>query len=128
VRDVPHLAEIQAARRTNNPPLRHQTRNNPKRAAEVCAGGSIYWVIAGAVQARQLVMEIIADVWDDGSPCCGLVLDTALVGVVPRTIRPFQGWRYLPVADAPPDVAAGAAGGDALPAEMRLALARLALL
>jgi len=130
VRDVAHLAEIQAARALRDPPLRHQTRNMPKRAAEICAGGSIYWVINRAVQARQLVTDIVQDSWDDGSKCAGLVLDPQLVRVAARAMKPFQGWRYLAPADAPPDLiaAGGISGIDELPEAVRLALTHLALL
>ncbi len=130
VRDVEHLAAIQAARAANDPPLRHQTRNMPKRAAEITAGGSIYWVINRAVVVRQLITDITKDIWDDGSPCTGLVLDKTLVRVAARSMKPFQGWRYLNPADAPPDIgAAGAVSGvDDLPEQMRLALTHLALL
>jgi hypothetical protein len=129
VRDVAHLAEIQARRGRENPPLRHQTRNMPKRADEILDGGSIYWVINRAVLVRQRILDIVKDVWDDGSVCTGLVLDPELVRLSPRVQKPFQGWRYLNAADAPADLAVGAASGaEALPAEMRLALTHLALL
>ncbi len=128
VRDIAHLAELQSARDAREPPLRHRTRHKPKRADEVCDGGSIYWVIGGVLQARQRVTEIIDDHWEDGSRCAGLVLDPVLVRVEARAMKPFQGWRYLPPADAPADIANATVGGDALPEAMRLALARLALL
>jgi hypothetical protein len=130
VRDIAHLAEIQTRRAEQNPPLRHQTRNMPKRAAELCAGGSIYWVINRAILARQLVTDIVPDVWDDGSRCAGLVLDPVLVRVAARAMKPFQGWRYLTPADAPPDLGGGvdATGLDELPETLRLALTHLALL
>ncbi len=130
VRDIAHLAAIQAARAVSDPPLRHQTRSFPKRADEIVAGGSIYWVIQGAVCVRQRVLAITADVWDDGTKCAGLVLDPALVRVAARSMKAFQGWRYLSMADAPADIsAAGSASGvDALPEEMRRALVNLALL
>ncbi len=128
VRDIAHLQELQSIRDAREPPLRHRTRNKPKRAEELCAGGSIYWVIAGVLQARQRVTAILDDHWEDGSRCAGLVLDSVLVRVTPRSMKPFQGWRYLPIADAPADIADAGAGGDALPEAMRLALARLALL
>ena len=35
----------------------HVTRMWPKREAEILAGGSIYWVIKGAVQARQRIVR-----------------------------------------------------------------------
>jgi hypothetical protein len=130
VRDPDHLAAIHASNAKNNPPLRHQTRNMPKRAAEIIDGGSIYWVINRAVLVRQRITAIIADTWDDGSACAGLVLDPVHVRVAARAMRPFQGWRYLDPKDAPPDLGApGAAEGlETLPHEMRLALTHLALL
>jgi hypothetical protein len=128
VRDIAHLAQLQSLRDAREPPLRHRTRNKPKRADELCDGGSIYWVIAGVLQARQRVTEILDDHWEDGSRCAGLVLDPALVRVEARAMKPFQGWRYLPPADAPADIPDADVHGDVLPQEMRLALARLALL
>ena len=128
VRDLAHLAEIQQARAKSDPPLRHKTRNSPKRAQEIIAGGSIYWVINRVVQARQHVNAIIDDHWEDGSRCAGLVLHPTLIRVTPRSIKPFQGWRYLNPADAPPDLGDTSASGDILPEHLRLALARLALL
>ncbi len=112
------------------PPLRHRTRNMPKRAEEVTAGGSIYWVVNRVVLVRQRITAIIEDQWEDGSRCAGLVLDPALVRVAGRAMKPFQGWRYLTAADAPPDLQAGGAadGLDALPEAMRRELAQLALL
>lgn len=130
VRDVAHLREIQARRAVADPPLRHQTRNAPRRLAEILDGGSIYWVINRAVLVRQRIVEIRPDFWDDGSKCTGLVLDPMLVRVAARPVKPFQGWRYLAPAEAPADLAAavGARGVDELPEAMRLALAQLALL
>jgi len=124
VRDIAHLAAIQAAKPA---PMRHQTRNTPKRAAELCDGGSLYWVIGGVLLARQRVLEVVPDVWDDGAKCCGLVLAPEIVRVAARGIRAFQGWRYLEPKDAPPDLAARGDGGE-MPEEMRRALAELALL
>ncbi len=109
-----------------HPPLRHTTRNLPRRAAEVTDGGSIYWVINGVVLARQRVRDILAGDRAAGSKGCDLVLDPVLVPVQGRFMKPFQGWRYLDGKDAPPDAAEG--GGEALPAELQRELARLGLL
>jgi hypothetical protein len=129
VRDIGHLAEIQRRRMENDPPLRHQTRSMPKRAEELTQGGSLYWVITGAILVRQRVIDVIEDVWDDGSPCAGLVLDPALVRVVARSTKPFQGWRYLKPEDAPADLAAGSTTiADDLPVHLLRALTELALL
>ncbi len=130
VRDVTHLREIQARRAVADPPLRHQTRMMPKRAAEVTAGGSLYWVIAGYVRLRQRILDIREDRWDDGTGCAGLVLDPALVPVAARPSKPFQGWRYLSAEAAPEDLREGAEadGLDALPAGLREELRALGLL
>ncbi len=123
------LRQWQSLRAREAPPLRHQTRNFPKRAAEILDGGSIYWVISRVVTARQLITDIREGVYDDGSRCADLVLDPRLVPVRGRAMKPFQGWRYLAAADAPADVAAGQAGaGDVLPEKLRRELAALALL
>lgn len=129
VRDVLHLADIQRERAVVRPPLRHQTRSFPRRVAELVDGGSIYWVIGGAILARQLVLDVIEDRWDDDMRCAGLVLDPHLVRVAARPMRPFQGWRYLTEEDAPMDITMSEAmRADALPAEMQRSLRALALL
>ncbi len=128
VRDFAHLAAIQTERLAQDPPLRHHTRNSPKRAEELCAGGSIYWVIGGVVLARQKVLEVVEDQWDDGARCAGLVLDPTLVRVEARAMKAFQGWRYLQPADAPADLTQTGVAGAEMPDELRRALAALALI
>ena len=130
IRDIDHLAAVQAARQAALPPLRHQTRNFPRRAAEVIDGGSIYWVVAGTMLARQRIRDIVEDQWDDGRGCAALVLDPALVPLLGRPTKAFQGWRYLAPADAPPDRPHGAeARGEAdLPPALRRELQGLGLL
>jgi hypothetical protein len=130
IRDIAHLRQAQAARVKADPPLRHRTRNFPRRAEEIRAGGSIYWVIAGAIVVRQRVLGFIEDQWEDGTACAGILLHKTLVPVSGRSIRPFQGWRYLEAADAPPDVVKGARarGEDALPPALKRELRALGLL
>lgn len=124
---VDDLAARQAERARCDPPLRHCTRAMPRRAAEILTGGSLYWVIGGLVQLRQRILAIRPDVWADGSPCCALELDPALVPVLPRPVKPFRGWRYLRPAEVPPD-RADPAGIAALPPALRRELAALGLL
>ncbi|MBS0561080.1 MAG: DUF1489 domain-containing protein [Proteobacteria bacterium] len=130
VRDIAHLRELQAARGTREPPLRHRTRAFPRRAPEVLDGGSIYWVIQGATVVRQRILGIVEDRMSDGSACAGLVLDPDLVPVAARPTKPFQGWRYLSPEAAPRDLAAlpEAEGEAALPPALRAALRELCLL
>ncbi len=84
----------------------HDTRMWPKRADELLEGGSIYWVIKGAVLVRQTIVGIEEISGIDGRPMCRLVMDPKLVRTEPRGRRPFQGWRYLAPEDAPPDLSA----------------------
>ncbi|HTW29282.1 MAG TPA: DUF1489 domain-containing protein [Acetobacteraceae bacterium] len=130
VRDLPHLRALQAERARTDPPLCHRTRHFPRRAAEILAGGSIYWVIGGAMLARQPVRDIIEDTRADGSPCTSLVLDPRLVPVLGRMMKPFQGWRYLAAEAAPPDLrgSAVADGVAALPPTLRRELQSLCLI
>ncbi|HZF77126.1 MAG TPA: DUF1489 domain-containing protein [Acetobacteraceae bacterium] len=130
-KEVAELAAIQARRAAADPPLRHQTRMVPKRAAELLEGGSIYWVVAGFVRVRQRLLDVREERWDDGSACAGLVLDPELVPVEPRPQKPFQGWRYLPGEAAPPDVPRGTvptSGLDSLPPALRRELQALCLI
>ena len=106
--------------------LVHVTRMTPKRAAEILAGGSLYWVIKGQIAARQKLLEF-RDVRKNGVPHCGLVYDKALVPVVARPRRAFQGWRYLESADAPPDLSRTSGAKD-LPESLQRELAALGLL
>jgi len=130
IRDAGHLRAVQARRAEAEPPLCHRTRNCPRRAGEIVAGGSIYWVIAGAMLVRQRVLAIERDRWPDGSACAALILDPALVAVAARVTKPFQGWRYLACEAAPPDLAAAAAaaGEEQLPPALRQELRALGLL
>ena len=110
------------------PELCHRTLQTPRRRDDVLQGGSLYWVIKGYVLARQRILNLRADVKDDGTACCGIVLDAALVATRAHPRRPFQGWRYLDVGDAPAD-----AGGldeelEGMPSGMREALRELRLI
>ncbi len=129
-RDIADLRDWQARRAVEAPPLRHLTRQMPRRAADIVAGGSLYWVIQGAMLVRQRILAITPDRLADGRACAALVLDHALVAVEGRPTRAFQGWRYLAPEAAPPDVA-GRPQGDgeqALPEPMRRELRRLRLI
>jgi hypothetical protein len=118
----------QTARARQLPPLRHRTRNFPKRAAEIIDGGSLYWVVAGVISVRQRIVDIREAKQSDGTRCTDLVLHRTLVPVRGRLMKPFQGWRYLAASDAPPDEASTTAATADLPERLRRELAALALL
>jgi hypothetical protein len=127
-KSIDEVRAWQTARAKVAPPLRHRTRNFPRRAAEILDGGSIYWVINRVVSVRQRVVDIVEATERDGASCTDLVLDPVLVPVRGRLMKPFQGWRYLADADAPPDEAAGVAGVVELPEALRRELAGLGLI
>jgi hypothetical protein len=136
IRDMEHLREVQRVRAETDPPLRHRTRQMPKRAAEIIEGGSIFWVIAGMLQCRQRILDIRPDSRPDGTPCAALILDPAVVPVDIRPVKPFQGWRYLNRNEAPADLGRdlerdlgrGDRSDPAMPPGLRLALTELCLL
>src|SRR5580698_1396465 len=82
VRDIDHIRALQADRLRTNPPLRHRTRNFPRRGEEIKNGGSLYWVIGGSMLARQRIVDIIEDQRDDQSKCASFVLDTEVVPLI----------------------------------------------
>lgn len=107
---------------------RHVTRMWPKREAELLDGGSIYWVIQGVVQCRQRILRLDEVTGSDGIRRCAIVLAPGLVRTATAQKRPFQGWRYLPGTDAPPDLGAARAKDDTLPPALSAALADIGVL
>jgi hypothetical protein len=113
-------------KKNQKPELVHITRQTPKRAEELLAGGSLYWVIKGQIAARQRLIEL-RPMTRNGIPHCGLVYDKKLVPVIRRSRAAFQGWRYLDMADAPADVGT-TKGANGLPEKLQQELAALGLL
>jgi hypothetical protein len=121
------LAKLKAAGR--KPELFHTTFQTPKRRDELLAGGSIFWVIRGVIQARQPIFDLREGTKETGQPCCLIMLRRDLIPVRPTPRRAFQGWRYLDGDDAPPDLSGKAGRGVAeMPPQMRKELADLGLL
>jgi hypothetical protein len=120
---------LDEARRAGQPAEQfHTTRMVPTRASEIVDGGSLYWVIKGAVQCRQLITEIRPFTDGEGIGRCHLVLDPAVVKTDWQPRRPFQGWRYLKPEDAPADLGGGRAALAEMPSKLRRELAELGLL
>lgn len=103
----------------------HLTRYQPRRAGEILSGGSLYWVIKGNVQARQVILAFEPrDAGTDGKRCeIRLAPELILTEAYPR--RPFQGWRYLDGQAAPPDLRPES---DAPPGDMARDLRALGLI
>ena len=105
-----------------DPRPRHVTRMWPRRADEILDGGSLYWVFKGAVLARQTIEALEEVTGEDGIRRCAIVMAPEIVQVEARPRRPFQGWRYLSTADAPPDLSRAAQSEPGLPTDLALAL------
>lgn len=116
------------AARGETPEQRHTTRMVPKRVAEILDGGSLYWVIKGQIASRQDIIDIRPFTDGEGVSRCHLVLKPQVVPVAPRRMRPFQGWRYLPAHEAPPDLTGGLGEAAEMPDELRRELRELGLL
>jgi len=110
------------------PELRHRTRQTPRRRDEILDGGSLYWVVKGFVLVRQRILDLKEATKDDGTACCGIVLDAELVTTRPQPRRAFQGWRYLEAADAPADARALTGAAADLPPGMREDIRELRLI
>ena len=115
-------------KRGQRPEHIHTTRMMPKRAGELLARGSLYWVIRGELACRQRLVDVRPVVDRDGIGRCQLVLEPKVVLVQPRSWRAFQGWRYLEAKDAPADLARAAPGNVNMPEPLRRELRELGLL
>lgn len=105
----------------------HTTRQTPRAREELLDGGSLYWVIKGAIACRQRIADLRAVTDADGVARCRIVLEQPIIRVVPRPRGPFQGWRYLKPEDAPADLDARG-DGDAPHPDMARALSELGLI
>jgi hypothetical protein len=103
------VEDLLAWRREQSGPWILRTRQTPKRAAELVAGGSIYRVFKGLVLCRQGILDV-ATVGEGQAARCEITLDPQVVLTAPQPRRPFQGWRYLEAKDAPEDLGLAADG------------------
>jgi hypothetical protein len=109
--DIEDLRRSRAQRHAERGASWVYTRNHPRRAEAVLDGGSLYWVVKGQIRARERIVGFRAEHEESGRAYCLILTDGVFVATLPRGFRPFQGWRYLPPADAPRD-APGGPGGD----------------
>lgn len=124
---VDTLADWQETRRaqTDDGLPRHVTRMWPKREAEILDGGSIFWVIKGAIQCRQKILRLDEVIGTDGIRRCAIVLEPKLYRTETALRRPFQGWRYLKPEDSPADLRNQKVSEDDLPPALATALAEI---
>ncbi|MBB1492457.1 MULTISPECIES: DUF1489 family protein [unclassified Paracoccus (in: a-proteobacteria)] len=125
---APESLERWQAERFGHGPAEHVTRMWPKRAGELLAGGSIFWVFKGTMLARQRLLDLQERIGPDGITRCALILDREVVRVSALPRRAFQGWRYLLPADAPPDLPPGRTAESPLPPKLARELAEMGLL
>jgi hypothetical protein len=130
VDDVDEIGPLQARRRNARGNFQHRTRMMPTRAKEICPGGSLYWVIKGAIQVRQPIVALHKKADDSGKSYCIIELEPRHVLVEPTGRRAFQGWRYLKPEDAPPDLRIQRKGyvDPEMPKELKDELRKLGLL
>jgi hypothetical protein len=120
------IAELKRGRKPVE--LRHRTLQRPRRREQLLDGGSLYWVIKGFIVVRQRILDLKPDTKDDGTPCCAIVYDEALVATRPQARRAFQGWRYLLPEDAPADLRVVRDDDGDMPIAMRVDLRELRLI
>jgi len=109
------VEDLLAWHRDTAEPWVMRTRQTPKRAEELLAGGSLYRVFRGVILCRQPILGI-ATVGEGPNARCEVTVDREIVRVAPTPRRAFQGWRYLDPKDAPPDL--GTAMDGELPTEL----------
>ena len=97
------LLEWRRASAAKGEPWILRTRQTPKRAEALTTGGSLYRVFKGLILTRQHIVEV-RTVGEGPAKRCEMVLDETLVLTAPTPRRPFQGWRYLALGDAPTDL------------------------
>ena len=113
------VEELAAWRRTRDAPGQPwilRTRQTPRQADELTGGGSLYRVFKGFILCRQAILGV-ASVGEGIDRRCEITLCETMVLTDPTPRRAFQGWRYLPLADAPADLGEDASN-DALPRDL----------
>src|SRR4051812_23013845 len=117
--DVDELRRFRAARLKERGASWVYTRNHPRRAEDVLAGGSIYWVIRGQIRVRQLVTGFRSERDENGRGFCLIEVDpdgrdpVAAVAPVSGLALSDPGRRTARPAGRDPASRRGDAGGDA---------------
>lgn len=128
-RSLAQLTQRQASRVSAHagvPAVACWTRFMPKRADEL-VGGSMYWIVQHTLTARQTILGFQMVETDRGKRC-QILLVPDVVPVLAAPLRAHQGWRYLGVGAAPPDLDSVGAEIGALPVKLMRDLRGLGLL
>ncbi len=80
------------------------TRNTPKRKDEILSGGSVYWIIKGAIVMRQTIVGIETLLDENNKKFCRIIKSPEIMLTVPQPHRAMQGWRYFEAEKAPADL------------------------
>ncbi len=84
-------------------------------------------MIRGEIAAREKIIGIEPFRDKDGIGRCRLIMQPKVIAVMPRPMRPFQGWRYFEPNDAPP-ISARPGRRRGMPEPLRRELRDLGLL
>ncbi|MBL4588934.1 MAG: DUF1489 family protein [Alphaproteobacteria bacterium] len=106
------------------------TRYKPRQADDIIRSeGSIYRVIKNRIQCRAKILGFEMVETDNGTKCM-IMQSTEMVQTVSTPRRPFQGWRYLKLADVPEDrsIYLGQDVCDTPPEDMKNELEEMGLL
>ena len=94
------------------------TTRKPKQMDELMNGGSVYWIVKKAIQCRQDILGWEEFEGENGKPYYNIYCEPQLIRTVAVERRPFQGWRYLQLDQAPADIGAVTIGDEPPPEEM----------
>lgn len=109
------------------------TRNTPKRKEEILNGGSVYWIVKGAIIMRQTIVDILTlEDEQSGKKFCRVIKSPEIMLVEHTPHRAMQGWRYFDAEKQPRDLHPfdpnGNAQQDQIDPQMAKDLAELGLL
>lgn len=105
------------------------TRYRPTNYEEIVeSGGSLYWIIKGAVLVRQKIVDFEMSNDEAGQSFCKILLDPKVVRTESYPHKAIQGWRYLKPENAPKDLTHQNVSGDILPPQLQKELRYLGLL
>ncbi len=118
ISSISHLEEVRQQRKESGQGrgdglIVHRTRFMPKRRDEIIGKGSLYWVIGGKIQCRQLIVDLEASVDSEGKKCCDILMQAQIIRTLTQPRKAFQGWRYLPQNDSPNDLMSSSGEGSA---------------